>query len=160
MWSEDLRRRSQVSRINNLKQKAFAEWGRKLKEELILSEQDEKCLLCKTSREWNGKVLTFELDHIDGNNKNNSRENLRLLCPNCHSTTDNWRGRNINSGLVKVSDEDIISELNLGKNVRQVLLAVGLAAKGGNYTRVKKLQNLSAQSETIDVEPFKVGEGC
>lgn len=35
-------------------------------------------------------------DHIDGDKHNNSRENLRLLCPNCHSTTPTWRKPNQN----------------------------------------------------------------
>ena len=45
--------------------------------------------------EWRGKPLSLELDHIDGNPKNNTRNNLRLLCPNCHCTTATWRGRNV-----------------------------------------------------------------
>lgn len=43
---------------------------------------------------WRGKHLTLEVDHIDGNPRRNEVGNLRLLCPNCHSTTDTWRGRN------------------------------------------------------------------
>lgn len=56
----------------------------------ILTEQNYSCLHCGLS-EWLGKSIKLELDHIDGNNKNNSRNNLRLLCPNCHSFTDTWR---------------------------------------------------------------------
>lgn len=37
------------------------------------------------------KKLTFEIHHKDGNRKNNKRENVELLCPNCHSLTKYWR---------------------------------------------------------------------
>ncbi|MGW2631376.1 HNH endonuclease signature motif containing protein [Streptomyces chattanoogensis] len=53
----------------------------------------EKCALCGIEAVWQGEPLPLEVDHIDGNWRNNRVENLRLLCPNCHSTTDTYRGR-------------------------------------------------------------------
>lgn len=47
----------------------------------------EKCGLS----EWLNNKIILEIHHIDGNTKNNSEANLQLLCPNCHSFTDNWR---------------------------------------------------------------------
>lgn len=52
------------------------------------------CNLCKIS-EWNGKEVSLQLDHINGNPKDHSFSNLRLLCPNCHSQTPTWCGKNI-----------------------------------------------------------------
>lgn len=52
-----------------------------------------ECALCKV-RDWQGSDLGFHLDHIDGNERNFERSNLRLLCPNCHSQTPNYCGRN------------------------------------------------------------------
>ena len=54
----------------------------------------KECAIC-TRFDWMGKPLTLELDHIDGNHFNNNLENLRILCPNCHSQTSNFRGKNI-----------------------------------------------------------------
>lgn len=54
---------------------------------------DYRCDMCYIS-EWMGNKLTLQLDHIDGDNTNNCIENLRLLCPNCHSQTPTFSGRN------------------------------------------------------------------
>ncbi|MET8648443.1 HNH endonuclease signature motif containing protein [Nocardia aurea] len=52
-----------------------------------------ECVLCGTGPEWNGKPLTLQLDHISGVNNDNRIENLRLLCPNCHTQTDTYAGK-------------------------------------------------------------------
>ncbi len=53
-----------------------------------------KCSECPVGEFYNGKDLTLQLDHIDGNSDNNSLSNLRILCPNCHSQTETWCARN------------------------------------------------------------------
>lgn len=100
-----------------------------------------ECECCGLS-EWNGNLLTLELHHIDGDCMNNVLENLMLLCPNCHSQTKNWRGKNIPKkiGEIKVSDEELIEAIKATPNIRQALLKVGLAPKGGNYSRVYELK--------------------
>ncbi|WP_030983578.1 HNH endonuclease signature motif containing protein [Streptomyces sp. NRRL WC-3744] len=55
--------------------------------------RQERCARCGTGPEWRGRPLPLEVDHIDGDWRNNRIENLRFLCPNCHSITDNYRGR-------------------------------------------------------------------
>ncbi len=52
------------------------------------------CALCHQGPEWNGKPLVLALDHENGINNDNRLSNLRLLCPNCHSQTDTFAGRN------------------------------------------------------------------
>lgn len=53
-----------------------------------------ECCQCGLLDQWNGRSITLELDHIDGDRWNHRMENLRLLCPNCHSQTSTFRGRN------------------------------------------------------------------
>lgn len=55
---------------------------------------EDRCALCGTPPAWRGRPLPLEVDHMDGSWRNNRLENLRLLCPNCHATTDTYRGRN------------------------------------------------------------------
>lgn len=66
----------------NIKERLF---NNKLKE--------NKCELCGIS-EWLGKPINCELHHINGDTTDNRIENLQILCPNCHSQTDNFRRRN------------------------------------------------------------------
>jgi len=48
------------------------------------------CAKCGNDGTWCGTKLTLQLDHIDGNSKNNNLDNLRFMCPNCHTQTDTW----------------------------------------------------------------------
>jgi hypothetical protein len=52
-----------------------------------------RCAICRNPGRWRGHPLRLEIDHIDGNYHNNLAENLRYLCPNCHTQTDNFSGR-------------------------------------------------------------------
>jgi 5-methylcytosine-specific restriction endonuclease McrA len=52
-----------------------------------------KCSICGVS-DWNDKPINCELDHIDGNRTNHRIDNLRILCPNCHSQTETYRSKN------------------------------------------------------------------
>ncbi|MFA5722472.1 MAG: hypothetical protein WC940_02825 [Candidatus Paceibacterota bacterium] len=54
--------------------------------------KEHRCEKCKNSI-WLNKSIPLELHHIDGDNKNNKLENLKLYCPNCHALEDNNSGR-------------------------------------------------------------------
>jgi 5-methylcytosine-specific restriction endonuclease McrA len=53
-----------------------------------------RCDLCGL-REWRGKPLSMHLDHINGVSDDHRFENLRMLCPNCHSQTETYGGKNV-----------------------------------------------------------------
>ncbi|WZB39642.1 HNH endonuclease [Streptomyces phage Cursive] len=52
-----------------------------------------KCQKCGLGAEWNGEPLVLQLDHINGKNNDHRIENLRFLCPNCHTQTDTYAGK-------------------------------------------------------------------
>lgn len=97
-----------------------------------------KCAKCEIES-WNNEPIVLELDHIDGDAFNCSLSNYRYLCPNCHSQTHTYRGRTINTGKKKVSDELLLEAINETANLRQALLKTGLSPRGGNYARAAKL---------------------
>lgn len=72
------------------------DWGKytragRLKPHLI-KERGHSCEHCDL-KTWQNKLIPLELHHQDKNRANNNKDNLKLLCPNCHSLTPRWRGR-------------------------------------------------------------------
>ena len=63
----------------------------------IIRHRGKQCEMCKNTH-WLEKPIMLEIDHIDGNSNNNDLNNLRLLCPNCHSTTPTYKNRNQGNG--------------------------------------------------------------
>lgn len=96
-WRYGLGKRQSYARplttvlVENSPHKNTWELKRRLLREGLLTDE---CSGCHSKPEWQGKPLTLQLDHINGVRKDNRLENLRVLCPNCHSQTDTYAGRN------------------------------------------------------------------
>ena len=89
-----------------------------------------RCAICGCV-EWHGRTLSLELDHINGINNDNRIENLRFLCPNCHSQTTTYGSRNQqrNDSEYEITD-DLINlveaEYQKRRNIKQVSSALGV----------------------------------
>jgi 5-methylcytosine-specific restriction endonuclease McrA len=70
-----------------------------------------KCSLCSLKDTWNGKKISLQLDHINGINNDNRIQNLRFLCPNCHSQTNTYSGKN-NKKQVNFTKKNFIQKNN------------------------------------------------
>lgn len=65
-----------------------------LRHDLIKIGREYKCEECGLGPVWNNKKLTIQVDHINGDNLNHNPDNLRFLCPNCHSQTETFTWKN------------------------------------------------------------------
>ena len=112
---KDFRGKSAVAVNNELKKvdknKLFckgSKHARTILRKTILQENliPYKCAICGIT-EWQGKTLSLELDHINGENNDNRLENLRFLCPNCHSQTTTYGSRNqkISESTYEITEE-------------------------------------------------------
>lgn len=68
----------------------------------------EQCEECGIT-EHNGKIITFQIDHINGDRRDNRHENLKIMCPNCHSQT-------LTFGIKNISDEGYAKMIAGGLN--------------------------------------------
>jgi len=143
LFTNEQRKKSQRTRIEKGLKNAFklnSQYSSHFLKKLMIEEIGIKkeCALCGISK-WRDLDLSLELDHINGNHFDNRLENLRLLCPNCHSQTTTFKGKGKNIGKNKVTDLDLKEALQKYKNIRKALFAVKLTPSGGNYKRAYSL---------------------
>jgi endogenous inhibitor of DNA gyrase (YacG/DUF329 family) len=69
----------------------------------LIEKFGEKCSECGQESSWNNKPLVLQLDHIDGDSDNNFPSNIRMLCPNCHSQTENFGSKGKGSRYKKIT---------------------------------------------------------
>ena len=69
----------------------FEKLGEKKRRERLFQESNHSCSQCGFNKTRDNGRSILEIDHIDGDHTNNTKENLRVLCPNCHALTPNFR---------------------------------------------------------------------
>jgi hypothetical protein len=141
-FTDEDRHKSNTTILSRSAQKIFKEGthpsGKYLAKLLkLVANREYKCEICNIS-EWQNKPLGLQVDHINGVHHDNRLENLRFICPNCHSQTETFCGAG-NTGSHKVSDTELVDAIRSCKNIRQTLIKVGLTPKGGNYIRIREL---------------------
>ena len=121
-----------------------------------------KCQLCSNDGQWNEKTLKLQLDHINGDPRDQRIENLRFLCPNCHSQTDTYcSGNKKFVAKQKVTDEQIWLEFQkMDGNINKALHNLGIE-NGRNYARVykiisKRLGSPTAGDNRLKIDPVSV----
>lgn len=102
----------------------------------LIKIRGHKCERCNLEK-WLDLPISLELHHIDGDKSNNTKENLELLCPNCHSYTDNYGSKN--KKHPNIPDIDFIQALQNSTTIREALLSLGLSDAGANYTKARAL---------------------
>ena len=111
------------------------------------------CNKCKNGGEWMEEKLTLQLDHINGEKTDHRLENLRWLCPNCHSQTETYGSKN-SKKQKSISDEEIVSALKQTDKISSALKLLGIY-NGRNYYRVYKLASRILTSDEIDKDAIE-----
>ena len=66
----------------------------------LIELEGNKCSVCGIEN-WNDRPIVLEVEHKDGNSGDSSKDNVCLICPNCHSQTDTYKGKNKGKGRHK-----------------------------------------------------------
>lgn len=110
-----------------------------VKKILIQEGHGKRCEICNLDT-WLEKPLILHLDHINGDSNDNRKENLRFICPNCHSQTSTYCGKNINKKPKNVQVEEWIEALKNEDSIFKALKHLKLSISKSNYEKALKLK--------------------
>jgi len=126
--------------------KPYEEMSRDSLRKRLLAESNYTCIECGQKANHNNKYLSLEMDHINGDPADNKRENLRILCPNCHSQTSTFRSRNIKTNKV-IDIEQLTKLLIKYKFATPALRELGFPNTGSKMRLANEiLENLRQQN--------------
>jgi len=118
--------------LNEILEGKFPFYGRNHLKKRLLKEKifENKCSICGIT-EWQNKPLVCHLDHIDGNPQNHRIENLRMMCPNCHSQTDTYGSKNPNK-IIYYSLEDFFEAVKTSLTYTEIKKKLGMSIDSPN----------------------------
>jgi 5-methylcytosine-specific restriction endonuclease McrA len=119
---------------------------------------EKKCSKCGLGTEWQGEPITLQVDHINGDSKDHRLQNLRVLCPNCHSQTKTWGARNQKRSRKKYYCIDC-SVCISGKASPRCEKCAGKNMRKRDRPTKDELQSL-IQTTTILGKRFGVSDNC
>ena len=118
-WRESIRRLAGASQYAEIDW-TLVPWeflSSRQRRERLMIEANFACTRCGFSERRDDGGCILEIDHVDGDGTNNSRENLRVLCPNCHALTPNFRnwgrpGHTKTSTRLRKGNKDFTPKVN------------------------------------------------
>lgn len=102
----------------------------------LFQQRGYKCEKCGISQ-WQGQKITLQLHHKNGIHTDNRKDNLILLCPNCHAQTDNYAGKQ--SKTDKISQELFVEALTYSNSICDACRKLEITPNQSNYRKAREL---------------------
>ncbi len=113
---------------------------------------ENKCTECFLTETWNGKPIVLQIDHINGDHFDHRIENLRLLCPNCHSQTETFCSRNKGNKYFKFRKSEFLEQ----EKIEHICLNCSIPLQKGKSKYCKQCYNYNRKQLQQYEDPTKI----